>query len=205
MVLWAPKQKGFTIVELLIVIVVIAILAAITVVAYTGIQERTRNVAIQSDISQVAKLVEAYAAENGSYPSTGGLSQVYADSNCGLATDSDGYTGVNWVPGVENLPQNPGLQGSGLGGRGCYFYSSDGSLYIVSAWNAKWGGRSTDSMYRRLGWRERNNSANNGYNCNHTNIGGNSTGTYNIASDYYKHSYTISNISNCNETPPSGA
>lgn len=36
---FTEKQYGFTIVELLIVVVVIAILAAITIVAYTGIQE----------------------------------------------------------------------------------------------------------------------------------------------------------------------
>lgn len=205
MIAWAAKQKGFTIVELLIVIVVIAILASITVVAYTGIQERTKNIAIQSDISQVAKLVEAYAAENGAYPSTGGLSQVYYDANCYYTADSDGYKGENWVPGVSNLPQNPGLEGAGRGGYGCYTYAGDGARYIVSAWNSKWGGPSTDTMYRRLGWRETGNMGNNSYYCNHTNIGGNGTGTYTISNDYYKHSYTISNITNCNETPPPGA
>ena len=47
------KQKGFTIVELLIVIVVIAILAAITIVAFNGIQQRAKNSAIQADLSYV--------------------------------------------------------------------------------------------------------------------------------------------------------
>ena len=39
-------KQGFTIVELLIVIVVIAILAAITIVAYTGIQNRAYDTAV---------------------------------------------------------------------------------------------------------------------------------------------------------------
>lgn len=205
MVLWASKYKGFTIVELLIVIVVIAILAAISVVAYTGIQNRAKNVAIQSDIRQVAKLVESHAAQHGSFPSTGGLDSVHYDANCFYRADSDGFKGTEWVPGITNLPQNPGLQGSGRGGYGCYTYASDGTLYIISAWNAKWGGASTDTLYRRLGWREVNNFTDNYYRCNHQNIGGNSTGTYTINNDYYKYSYTISNISNCNENPPAGA
>lgn len=60
---------GFTIVELLIVIVVIAILAAISVVAYTGIQNRASSTAILSEATQWKKLFQAYKAANGSYPS----------------------------------------------------------------------------------------------------------------------------------------
>lgn len=47
------KQTGFTIVELLIVIVVIGILAAITIVAYNGIQERARMAAAIAFESQL--------------------------------------------------------------------------------------------------------------------------------------------------------
>lgn len=48
-------KSGFTIVELLIVIVVIAILAAITVVAYNGIQNRAADTSVQSDLVNLAK------------------------------------------------------------------------------------------------------------------------------------------------------
>ncbi|MDB5165339.1 MAG: Fimbrial protein, partial [Candidatus Saccharibacteria bacterium] len=47
------KQRGFTIVELLIVIVVIGILAAITIVAYNGIQNRARVSSVNSALTQV--------------------------------------------------------------------------------------------------------------------------------------------------------
>lgn len=53
------KQKGFTIVELLIVIVVIAILAAITVVSYNGIQARAQQSKVASDISTLNKAIMA--------------------------------------------------------------------------------------------------------------------------------------------------
>lgn len=61
-------SKGFTIVELLIVIVVIAILAAISIVAYTGIQNRARNSAALELANQVATKVRAYNAISGSWP-----------------------------------------------------------------------------------------------------------------------------------------
>lgn len=62
------KTKGFTIVELLIVIVVIAILAAISIVAYNGIQQRTKNVAIINAVNSSLKLIGLYVAQNGRYP-----------------------------------------------------------------------------------------------------------------------------------------
>jgi len=65
--LWASKQKnnaGFTIVELLIVVVVIAILAAITIVAYNGIQNRAKTSAAQSALSSALKKINLYAVDN---------------------------------------------------------------------------------------------------------------------------------------------
>jgi len=68
MLRWEQKQKGFTIVELLIVIVVIAILAAITIVAYNGIQARSENTKTINSINAYAKAVHMYAGDQGLYP-----------------------------------------------------------------------------------------------------------------------------------------
>lgn len=51
------KIKAFTIVELLIVIVVIAVLASISVVAYSGIQDRARQSKVKADITQIIKAI----------------------------------------------------------------------------------------------------------------------------------------------------
>lgn len=64
---WAKKQTGFTIVELLIVVVVIAILAAITIVAYNGIQSRATESRVQSLAAQGFKKVETHKLSTGSY------------------------------------------------------------------------------------------------------------------------------------------
>jgi len=69
MTLKQTKQKGFTIVELLIVVVIIAILAAITIVAYSGIQNRAKASSAQSLANTIMKKAEAFNAVESTYPS----------------------------------------------------------------------------------------------------------------------------------------
>jgi prepilin-type N-terminal cleavage/methylation domain-containing protein len=62
-------QKGFTIVELLIVIVVIGILAALVITTFSGIQQKARDTKRQTDIRALHSQLEAFYAQNGSgYP-----------------------------------------------------------------------------------------------------------------------------------------
>ena len=62
------KETGFTIVELLIVIVVIGILAALVITTFNGIQKKGRDTERQTDIKALHGQVEAYFAQNGNYP-----------------------------------------------------------------------------------------------------------------------------------------
>lgn len=110
-------QRGFTIVELLIVVVVIAILAAITIVAYNGINDRAKASAAASAAQQVGKKIAAYAVTNEEqYPSTlsdigianGSATYQYRVSNatspktfCVTATTS----GISaWVSNTSTTP-----------------------------------------------------------------------------------------------------
>ncbi|MCD8561806.1 type II secretion system GspH family protein [Candidatus Saccharibacteria bacterium] len=68
---WA-KQTGFTIVELLIVIVVIAILAAITVVAYTGVQNQGYDTAMKSDLRNLMVQITNQKTIGGAFPADEG-------------------------------------------------------------------------------------------------------------------------------------
>ena len=90
MILWAQKQKGFTIVELLIVVVVIAILAAITIVAYNGVQNRAKNAAIQSTTSQAGKKIATFSVTNSDeYPAASGSSGIDNLSTLGIVNTAD--------------------------------------------------------------------------------------------------------------------
>lgn len=78
------KSRGFTIVELLIVIVVIAILAAITIVAYNGIQQRAHTTSQKTVAENLAKKVEAFNAIKNAYPTLTATSDLSGDASTTL-------------------------------------------------------------------------------------------------------------------------
>ncbi|HVX56304.1 MAG TPA: prepilin-type N-terminal cleavage/methylation domain-containing protein [Candidatus Saccharimonadales bacterium] len=63
------RNQGFTIVELLIVIVVISILALLVITTYSGIQAKARNSKRSSDVATIQTQLEAFFQDNGYYPS----------------------------------------------------------------------------------------------------------------------------------------
>jgi prepilin-type N-terminal cleavage/methylation domain-containing protein len=65
-------SNGFTIVELLVVIVVIGILATITIVAYRGVTQKATEVAITADLKNVLTKFKLFQVENSSYPTNEG-------------------------------------------------------------------------------------------------------------------------------------
>jgi type IV pilus assembly protein PilA len=64
----SPKPRGFTIIELLIVIVIIGILASITLVSYSGVTQRTNNASAEQAARSAAGELETYNSANGSFP-----------------------------------------------------------------------------------------------------------------------------------------
>lgn len=84
------KQSGFTIVELLIVIVVIGILAAIVITTFTGVQKKGRDADRKSDVNAIYSQVEVYFAQNSKYPTLANLNDgTWRDANVkGLSDDT---------------------------------------------------------------------------------------------------------------------
>lgn len=202
------KSRGFTLAELLIVIAVIGILVAVITVAYNGIQQRARDAQIKSNINDIQKIVQLYYGESGGFPvttqnpkSNWRAADVRTDYNC-----TNGSSQVDWIPDISSaLPKSYTTSVGVDGTKGCYIYVSDGVDYVISAWNMV-GSPQTISFYRRVGFRQlQSDSSTLFYTCNVSNIGGVSGGTYASTQDYYKHSYTVSNITTCDETPPAGS
>lgn len=94
-------QNGFTIVELLIVVVVIAILAAITIVSYNGITQQAKTSSAQSTASTFQKKAELYLSVAGHYPVDGNAlsdpDQPYH------LTEGFGYLNATDIENKENL------------------------------------------------------------------------------------------------------
>lgn len=124
------SQKGFTIVELLIVIVVIGILAALVLNTFSGVQKRARDTQRQTDINAIATQLEVYYNDNGAYPL---IATVDAPSLKGIdvgALTPPGYTTRQMVD--ENTTVD-------LGGRtanskyGYKTYDADGTTECTAA------------------------------------------------------------------------
>jgi len=83
------RKQGFTIVELLIVIVVIGILALLVITTYSGIQAKARDSKRSSDVKSLQTQVEAYFSQNGHYPSRADMNSATWRKNNMPSLDSN--------------------------------------------------------------------------------------------------------------------
>ncbi len=126
------RRQGFTIAELLVVIVVIGILASIALVVYPGYQLRTRNNERKSDLSQVAAALGTYAIQKNTYLSTG--------SGCGQSGNGNGWLAAGPTE-IASYPKSilTCLQEAGALGQGT-FIDPSGCLWASGGTCGSTGG-----------------------------------------------------------------
>jgi prepilin-type N-terminal cleavage/methylation domain-containing protein len=172
-------QSGFTIVELLIVIVVIGILAAITIVAYMGIQNRARAATVSSDLANAAEALELHGVDTNTYPATleeansgqgvkasNGTTYQYSSSGATYCVTATNGTVSYMITNDAPIPVAGGCPGHGVGGALALtnFVPNPSVETNTTSWSAQYstggagtiarmtGGGQTGSAYIRQTW-----------------------------------------------------
>ncbi|HKV56615.1 MAG TPA: type II secretion system major pseudopilin GspG [Candidatus Binataceae bacterium] len=116
-------QDGFTLIELMVVILIIGLLATIVVQNLRSATDKAKRVKAQADIAQIKSALDRYYLDAGSYPSTDqGLAAL-------IAAPTSGDIPKDWGgPYIEKIPPDP--WGSS------YFYQSDGNSYVLKSFGA---------------------------------------------------------------------
>lgn len=92
------RQQGFTLIEIMVVIVIMGILAALIVPRVLDRPDQARQVAARQDIGGIMQALKLYRLDNGRYPTT-------AQGLRALAEKPDGAS--NWRGYLDKLPNDP--------------------------------------------------------------------------------------------------
>jgi general secretion pathway protein G len=140
----AKKSKGFTLVELLVVVAILAILAAALLPKFLGYTDNAREAQTMADLSTMKSVVEIYAADEGAgkYPAVAEIVKGEAGSETGIFLSK----GINWT-GKEGGVVDP------YGNSYVYATDEEGDYdnqhFIIASpgKDGVFGGDSTDDIY----------------------------------------------------------
>jgi len=107
-----PKRRaarGFTLVEILIVVVILGILAAIVIPQFTSAAEESRESSVKMSVHRIRQQLEIYQQEhNGQLPTLANIDdQLTLSSNAAGQTAAIGSSGYAFGPYIRQIPTNP--------------------------------------------------------------------------------------------------
>jgi general secretion pathway protein G len=115
-------QDGFTLIEMMVVILIIGLLALMIVPRLKGVADRAKRTKAQADIAELKQALDRYYLDNGSYPTSDqGLQAL-------ITPPTSGRVPTNYEEGgyIEKLPDDPWGHP--------YVYQSDGSTYVLKSY-----------------------------------------------------------------------
>ena len=118
------SESGFTLIELMVVILIIGLLATIVVQNLKGATDKAKRIKAQADISALKTALDRYYLDNGSYPSSDqGLPAL-------VSAPQNGKVPADYPPGgyIERIPNDPWGN--------TYVYQSDGDNYVLKSYGA---------------------------------------------------------------------
>ncbi len=115
------NQDGFTLIEIMVVILILGLLATIVVQSLRGAADKAKRVKAQADLAEYKTALDRFYLDNGYYPTTDqGLNAL-------VSAPTSGRVPANYESGgyIERIPKDP------WGGN--YFYQSDGNSYVLKS------------------------------------------------------------------------
>jgi general secretion pathway protein G len=116
------SQDGFTLIEMMVVVLIIGLLALMIVPRLKGVADRAKRTKAQADIAELKQALDRYYLDTGSYPSSDqGLQAL-------VTPPTSGRVPTNYEEGgyIEKLPDDPWGHP--------YVYQSDGSSYVLKSY-----------------------------------------------------------------------
>jgi general secretion pathway protein G len=117
-------EEGFTLIEIMVVILILGLLATIVVQSLRGATEKAKRTKAEADIAELKTALDRYYLDNGNYPTTDqGLQAL-------VQKPTDGPVPSDYEEGgyIEKLPLDPWGHP--------YFYQSDGGSYVLKSFGA---------------------------------------------------------------------